>query len=130
HTTFACRNLFEVTGDDLRALGAFDKFLIDPPRRSCRARPARRPAAMPARRASPAHKRTRTARGRTFDTTCDCAVSNGAARPAVPASIVGRTPPQPASPIAVIGQAVVDILCQSRRNPRHATRSACVFRPD
>ncbi|MFP3615659.1 23S rRNA (uracil(1939)-C(5))-methyltransferase, partial [Paraburkholderia sp. SIMBA_050] len=32
HTTFACRNLFEVTGDDLRALGAFDKFLIDPPR--------------------------------------------------------------------------------------------------
>ena len=32
HTTFACRNLFEVTGDDMRALGAFDKFLIDPPR--------------------------------------------------------------------------------------------------
>ncbi|WP_281349409.1 23S rRNA (uracil(1939)-C(5))-methyltransferase RlmD [Paraburkholderia hayleyella] len=32
HTTFACRNLFEVSADDLRALGAFDKFLIDPPR--------------------------------------------------------------------------------------------------
>jgi 23S rRNA (uracil1939-C5)-methyltransferase len=32
HTSFACRNLFEVTADDMRALGAFDKFLIDPPR--------------------------------------------------------------------------------------------------
>jgi len=32
HTSFACRNLFEVTADDLRALGPFDKFLIDPPR--------------------------------------------------------------------------------------------------
>jgi 23S rRNA (uracil1939-C5)-methyltransferase len=32
HTSFACRNLFEVTADDLRALGAFDKFLVDPPR--------------------------------------------------------------------------------------------------
>nr|WP_256465393.1 23S rRNA (uracil(1939)-C(5))-methyltransferase RlmD [Caballeronia sp. Sq4a] len=32
HTSFACRNLFEVTADDLRALGRFDKFLIDPPR--------------------------------------------------------------------------------------------------
>ncbi|MEJ8795972.1 23S rRNA (uracil(1939)-C(5))-methyltransferase RlmD [Trinickia caryophylli] len=32
HTSFACRNLFELTADDLRALGAFDKFLIDPPR--------------------------------------------------------------------------------------------------
>jgi 23S rRNA (uracil1939-C5)-methyltransferase len=32
HTSFACRNLFEVTADDLRALGHFDKFLIDPPR--------------------------------------------------------------------------------------------------
>ncbi|RKP52826.1 23S rRNA (uracil(1939)-C(5))-methyltransferase RlmD [Trinickia fusca] len=32
HTSFACRNLFEVTADDLRALGAFDKYLIDPPR--------------------------------------------------------------------------------------------------
>jgi 23S rRNA (uracil1939-C5)-methyltransferase len=32
HTSFACRNLFEVTADDLRAFGAFDKFLIDPPR--------------------------------------------------------------------------------------------------
>jgi 23S rRNA (uracil1939-C5)-methyltransferase len=32
HTSFACRNLFEVTTDDLRALGHFDKFLIDPPR--------------------------------------------------------------------------------------------------
>jgi len=32
HTTFAARNLFEITADDLRALGGFDKFLIDPPR--------------------------------------------------------------------------------------------------
>jgi 23S rRNA (uracil1939-C5)-methyltransferase len=32
HTSFACRNLFEVSADDIRALGAFDKFLIDPPR--------------------------------------------------------------------------------------------------
>ncbi|WP_246795085.1 23S rRNA (uracil(1939)-C(5))-methyltransferase RlmD [Burkholderia perseverans] len=32
HTSFACRNLFEVTADDLRTLGAFDKFLVDPPR--------------------------------------------------------------------------------------------------
>jgi 23S rRNA (uracil1939-C5)-methyltransferase len=32
HTSFACRNLFDVTADDLRALGPFDKFLIDPPR--------------------------------------------------------------------------------------------------
>lgn len=32
HTSFACRNLFEVTADDLRALGPFDKFLVDPPR--------------------------------------------------------------------------------------------------
>lgn len=32
HTSFECRNLFEVTADDLRALGHFDKFLIDPPR--------------------------------------------------------------------------------------------------
>ncbi len=32
HTSFAARNLFEITADDLRALGAFDKFLIDPPR--------------------------------------------------------------------------------------------------
>jgi 23S rRNA (uracil1939-C5)-methyltransferase len=31
-TSFACRNLYEVTADDLRALGPFDKFLIDPPR--------------------------------------------------------------------------------------------------
>ncbi len=32
HTLFACRNLFEVTSDDMRVFGAFDKFLIDPPR--------------------------------------------------------------------------------------------------
>jgi 23S rRNA (uracil1939-C5)-methyltransferase len=32
HTSFACRNLFEITADDLRALGSFAKFLIDPPR--------------------------------------------------------------------------------------------------
>jgi 23S rRNA (uracil1939-C5)-methyltransferase len=32
HTSFACRNLFEITADDLRVLGPFDKFLVDPPR--------------------------------------------------------------------------------------------------
>lgn len=32
HTSFAARNLFEITADDMRALGAFEKFLIDPPR--------------------------------------------------------------------------------------------------
>lgn len=32
HTSFACRNLFEINADDLRALGPFDKFLVDPPR--------------------------------------------------------------------------------------------------
>ncbi len=32
HTSFACRNLFEVSAGDIRALGHFDKFLIDPPR--------------------------------------------------------------------------------------------------
>ncbi|WP_144143380.1 23S rRNA (uracil(1939)-C(5))-methyltransferase RlmD [Paraburkholderia sp. BCC1884] len=37
HTSFACRNLFEVTADDLRALGHFDKFLIDPPREGAHA---------------------------------------------------------------------------------------------
>ncbi len=31
-TSFLCRNLFEITADDLRKLGAFDKWLIDPPR--------------------------------------------------------------------------------------------------
>ncbi|WP_338861014.1 23S rRNA (uracil(1939)-C(5))-methyltransferase RlmD [Mycetohabitans rhizoxinica] len=31
-TSFAMRNLFEVGAADLRALGRFDKFLIDPPR--------------------------------------------------------------------------------------------------
>jgi 23S rRNA (uracil1939-C5)-methyltransferase len=31
-TSFACRNLFEITADDFRALGSFDKILIDPPR--------------------------------------------------------------------------------------------------
>ena len=31
-TAFTARNLFEISADDLRALGAFDKFLIDPPR--------------------------------------------------------------------------------------------------
>jgi 23S rRNA (uracil1939-C5)-methyltransferase len=32
HTSFATRNLFEISAEELRALGAFDKFLIDPPR--------------------------------------------------------------------------------------------------
>lgn len=31
-TTFYCRNLFEVTAEDLVAMGKFDRFLIDPPR--------------------------------------------------------------------------------------------------
>ena len=31
-STFESRNLFELTADDLVALGAFDKYLIDPPR--------------------------------------------------------------------------------------------------
>jgi 23S rRNA (uracil1939-C5)-methyltransferase len=31
-TSFAERNLFELSADDLRALGPFHKFLIDPPR--------------------------------------------------------------------------------------------------
>jgi 23S rRNA (uracil1939-C5)-methyltransferase len=31
-TSFMTRNLFEVTGDDLVALGKFDRMLIDPPR--------------------------------------------------------------------------------------------------
>ena len=31
-TSFAARNLFELTADDLRALGPFHKLLIDPPR--------------------------------------------------------------------------------------------------
>ncbi len=31
-TTFSCSNLFEMTVNDWRALGAFDKALIDPPR--------------------------------------------------------------------------------------------------
>jgi len=31
-TSFACRNLFDITAEDLRALGPFDKFLVDPPR--------------------------------------------------------------------------------------------------
>ena len=32
HTSFVSRNLFEITADDLRALGTFEKFLVDPPR--------------------------------------------------------------------------------------------------
>lgn len=31
-TRFACHNLFEVTSDDIRALGPFDRYLVDPPR--------------------------------------------------------------------------------------------------
>ncbi|WP_293030516.1 23S rRNA (uracil(1939)-C(5))-methyltransferase RlmD [Pandoraea sp.] len=31
-TGFACRNLFDITPDELRALGAFDRYLVDPPR--------------------------------------------------------------------------------------------------
>ena len=37
HTTFSCRNLFDMTPDDWRALGAFDKALIDPPREGAHA---------------------------------------------------------------------------------------------
>ena len=32
HTTFDARNLFEITADDLVALGTVDKWLVDPPR--------------------------------------------------------------------------------------------------
>ncbi len=31
-TEFACRNLFEVSAEDISALGRFDRWLIDPPR--------------------------------------------------------------------------------------------------
>jgi len=31
-TSFACRNLFEVTGEDIAQLGRFDRWLVDPPR--------------------------------------------------------------------------------------------------
>ena len=31
-TEFYCRNLFEVTADELRGLGRLDKYLVDPPR--------------------------------------------------------------------------------------------------
>jgi 23S rRNA (uracil1939-C5)-methyltransferase len=31
-TTFACRNLFDISAGDLRALGYFDRYLVDPPR--------------------------------------------------------------------------------------------------
>ena len=31
-TSFACRNLFEVTAEDIAALGQFDRWLVDPPR--------------------------------------------------------------------------------------------------
>ena len=31
-TEFFCRNLFEVTADDLRGLGVLDRYLVDPPR--------------------------------------------------------------------------------------------------
>jgi 23S rRNA (uracil1939-C5)-methyltransferase len=31
-TTFACRNLFEVSAEDIAALGRFDRWLVDPPR--------------------------------------------------------------------------------------------------
>jgi len=32
HTRFDARNLFEITADDLVALGSVDKWLVDPPR--------------------------------------------------------------------------------------------------
>ena len=32
HTSFASRNLFDITADELTALGPFDKYLVDPPR--------------------------------------------------------------------------------------------------
>ncbi|REF02320.1 23S rRNA m(5)U-1939 methyltransferase [Cupriavidus plantarum] len=31
-TSFACRNLFEVTAEDIAQLGRFDRWLVDPPR--------------------------------------------------------------------------------------------------
>lgn len=36
-TTFYSRNLFDLTADDLLALGKFDRFLIDPPREGAQA---------------------------------------------------------------------------------------------
>lgn len=36
-TEFHCRNLFEVTADDLRGLGYLDKYLVDPPREGAEA---------------------------------------------------------------------------------------------
>lgn len=36
-TEFHCRNLFEVTADDLRGLGRLDKYLVDPPREGAEA---------------------------------------------------------------------------------------------
>lgn len=36
-TEFHCRNLFEVTADDLRGLGCLDKYLVDPPREGAEA---------------------------------------------------------------------------------------------
>lgn len=36
-TEFHCRNLFEVTVDDLRGLGRLDKYLVDPPREGAEA---------------------------------------------------------------------------------------------
>ena len=36
-TEFHCRNLFEVTAEDLRGLGQLDKYLVDPPREGAEA---------------------------------------------------------------------------------------------
>jgi 23S rRNA (uracil1939-C5)-methyltransferase len=36
-TEFACRNLFEVTAEDVAALGRFDRWLVDPPREGAHA---------------------------------------------------------------------------------------------
>lgn len=36
-TEFHCRNLFEVTAEDLRGLGRLDKYLVDPPREGAEA---------------------------------------------------------------------------------------------
>lgn len=37
HTSFQCRNLFEVSAGDIAALGKFDRMLVDPPREGAHA---------------------------------------------------------------------------------------------
>jgi 23S rRNA (uracil1939-C5)-methyltransferase len=43
-TSFSTRNLFEITKDDLVALGKFDRMLVDPPRDGAMRWPSRWPS--------------------------------------------------------------------------------------